>query len=408
MRRFDLGETFLARWMRALFRDRLTEPGRCVFWLFLLATAIGMTSFVVHVYLVWCALLGISLTSIVAARLARVPLSVRAELPERVTCGAEVAITVTAHNPGPRRAVDLELRPYQLSPTMQCRPTTVRFQEIAPDQTVKAGLQLSFRQRGHYVLPGWRQDCLFPWGLWRDSLTHERPAALLVYPHFIPLASLDIPVGRRYQPGGIALTSYLGDSTEFLSTREFREGDSIRSIHWKSWARLGKPIVKEFQEEYFCRIALLLDTFMLDAGQPRDTFEAAVSLAAAVADSLSRDEYVIDIFAAGPELYHFQAGRSLAYLQNVMDILACIEPSEDPPFEKIEPVLLEFLENITTTVVVLLDWDERRQRMLRVIRERGSAVKAVLVRETPPKQDPAEEGLIWLKPEQIRAGVENL
>jgi uncharacterized protein (DUF58 family) len=231
----------------------------------------------------------------------------------------------------------------------------------------------------------------------------------------VPLHRLDIPVGRRYQPGGIALTSNLGDSTEFLATREFREGDSIRMLHWRSWARTGKPVVKEFQEEFFCRIALLMDTFVppKQLKRYREVFEAAVSLAAAVADNLAREEYVIDVFAAGPEIYHFQAGRSLAYLENVMDILACIEPCPEPPFEKIEPVLLECLENITTTVVVMLDWDERRERMLHVIRDRGSGVKAILVRDEPPSRDLAGlEALVgsyvWIGSEQVRSGVTEL
>ncbi len=409
-----LGESLIVRWMRAFFRDRLTESGRMVFWLFLIATAVGMTSFIIKVYLVWCLLFGLSLTSMVAARLARVPLLVSMAVPERTTCGAQLKLPVKASNERRRRAVDVELRPLDLPAAIGCEPACQRFAEILPGETVTGFLQMTFSKRGHYLLPGLRQDTLFPFGWWRDILKHPQPASILVYPRFFPLEDLDIPIGRRYQPGGIALTSYLGDSTEFLSTREFREGDSIRSIHWRSWARLGKPIVKEFQEEYFCRIALLLDTFVEDAGEAPETFEAAVSTAAAVAESLSRNEYVIDIFAAGPELYHLQAGRSLAYLQNVLDILACIEPSRDPPFEKVEPVLLEFLENITTTVVVLLDWDERRERMLRVIRSRGSAVKAVLIRQEEPKQnlasaeDLSERGVIWIKPEDIRRGVERL
>jgi uncharacterized protein (DUF58 family) len=170
-------------------------------------------------------------------------------------------------------------------------------------------------------------------------------------------------------------------------------------------------VVKEFQEEYFCRIALLLDTFLpVPAGRKkldRRAFEAAVSLSAAVADRLAREEYVIDLFAAGPEIYHFQAGRSLAYLENVMDILSCIEPCHDPPFEKIEPVMLDYLENITTTVVVLLDWDERRERMIRVIKDRGSAVKVLLVRDTPPSHELAEE-ITLLSSEEVTRGVETV
>ena len=39
-----------------------------------------------------------------------------------------------------------------------------------------------------------------------------------------------------------------GDAIEFVGIREYRQGDPIRSIHWRSWARRGEPIVKEYQD----------------------------------------------------------------------------------------------------------------------------------------------------------------
>ncbi|MBI3926308.1 MAG: DUF58 domain-containing protein [Armatimonadetes bacterium] len=417
MNRFHAGNSIVVRFMRAVYRDHLTSTGRAVFWLFLLANASGMMSFIVKVYFVWCLLLSLSLGSIVLARLARVPLVIEADFPARTTCGATVQVPLTVTNRSRRKAVDVELAPWQLPDPLVLEPEYgVYLDELGPGESRRLSWQIDFRRRGHFTIPGVRQATLFPFGLWRDRLIHRQARSLLVYPRFQPLLSLDIPVGRRYQPGGIALTSNLGDSTEFLSTREFRDGDSLRMIHWRSWARLGKPIVKEFQEEYFCRIALLLDTFLPRKSDARDVaaFEASVSISAAVADSLARSEYVIDIFAAGPEIYHLQAGRSLAYLENVMDILACIEPSYDPPFETITPVLLDYLENITTTVVVLQDWDEQRERMLQTIRDRGSEVKAILVRDKPPTQDfsaagvLASGGLVHLTSGQVNAGVEDL
>jgi uncharacterized protein (DUF58 family) len=140
------------------------------------------------------------------------------------------------------------------------------------------------------------------------------------------VGAIDLPVGRKYQPGGLHLVSHVGDSEEFIGNREYRPGDRLRDIHHAAWARTGFPIVREFQEEYLCRIAMIVDTL----APPRDTaarqdLEAALSLAAAIADALSRQEYVVDLFAAGPDLYHFQAGRGLAYLDNILDILACLE-----------------------------------------------------------------------------------
>jgi uncharacterized protein (DUF58 family) len=404
------------RWLNHLYTVRLTDTGRALFWVLIASSMFGNVSYVLKVYFLFCLVSCLFLVCVVMARAARVPLSVDAQIPQRSTCGARVPVEIRVTNPTGRAALDTAIREGDLPRHVWFHPRWgLPLPDVAPRSEVTVTAELEFRRRGHYLLPGIQQLTHFPLGIWRDVRHLRRPRSLLVYPKFHPLISLDIPVGKRYQPGGIALSSYLGDSTEFISTREFREGDSLRNIHWRSWARLGKPVVKECHEEYFCRIALLLDTFVLEDPKERyrREFEAAISVAAAVADRLSKEEYVIDVFAAGPEIYYFQAGRSLAYLENVLDILACIEPCHEAPFEKITPLLLDELATITTTIFVVLDWDESREQMVRAIREAGSAAKVIMVRDSGPTLDPAgAESLtgpvVRLKAEDVERGVEDL
>ena len=199
------------------------------------------------------------------------------------------------------------------------------------------------------------------------------------------MAQFEVPIGRRYQPGGIPLSSSVGESIEFTGTRDYRQGDPLRSIHWRSWARRMAPVVKEYQEEYFCRIAIVLDTFQSRRQRAKDrrTFEAAISATASIADFFSRSEHVVDVLAAGPDLYEVSSGRSLAHLENILDVLACLEPCPQPPFQTIGPTLFERLAQVSTVVAVVLDWDEARETFLRRVRSLGTAVRAVVVHEGP-------------------------
>src|SRR5262249_13032207 len=240
------------------------------------------------------------------------------------------------------------------------------------------------------------------------------PARLLVTPRFARLAAVDLPVGRKHQPGGLQLVSEVGDAGEFCGNREYRPGDRLRDVHHAAWARLGKPVVREFQQEYLCRIALVVDT---QAARPTNraeaAFEAAISLGAGVADVLSREEYVVDIFAAGPDLYHFQAGRSLAYLDDILDVLACVDSTRKDPFATLGPAIQEQLFQISTAVVLFLDWDHGRERFVRLLQDHGVAAKVVVVRDGPTTLDAlgvvtGAGPITILTPAQVEAGAERL
>jgi uncharacterized protein (DUF58 family) len=207
-----------------------------------------------------------------------------------------------------------------------------------------------------------------------------------VYPAFTPLISLDLEAGQRYHPGGVALTSHVGGSMEFLGCREFRTGDDPRHIHWRGWARTGFPVVKEFREEYLCRTALIVDTlrperyFWDEIFAPVDPpFEAAVSLAAAVADHLAARDYIVDLFAAGPNVYRFRGGRSLGFLENILDILACLRPHPREPFAEFSEDLIREVAQISSALFVLLTWNETRRRLIHDMEVAGVTTRAVLI-----------------------------
>src|SRR5204862_6450540 len=105
------------------------------------------------------------------------------------------------------------------------------------------------------------------------------------------------------QHGGVALASAIGESEEFVSLRDYRPGDPLRRIHWRSWAKAGKPVVKDFQDEFFVRHALILDTFT----EPDDlaVFEEAVSVAASFACTVDTQESLLDLLFIGPQAFTF-------------------------------------------------------------------------------------------------------
>jgi uncharacterized protein (DUF58 family) len=113
-------------------------------------------------------------------------------------------------------------------------------------------------------------------------------ANLLILPKRYPLPLIALPGTMKYQQGGVALASNVGQSDEFVALRDYRQGDPLRHIHWRSWARASKPVVKEFEDEFFVRHALVLDTFAEHAHS--EAFEEATSIAASFACTIQTQE----------------------------------------------------------------------------------------------------------------------
>ena len=284
--------------------------------------------------------------------------------------------------------------------------------------TVPAGGSVSFAvsiqpmRRGLYRFPDMVAFTTFPFDMVRIAAGRLTGSHVLVLPSFHRLGSFQLATGERHQPGGVLLSSHVGECPEYVGNREYVPGEPIRRLDFRAWARLGTPVVKEYQEEYFSRVALVLDTHLSARWNERtrsgEAFEAAVSLTAAIADALSVGEHVIDLFAAGPELYVFRAGRHTAHFENLLELLACVDVCPNDPFDAIAPAVADELAAISSAVCVLLDWDDSRRRFVRTIVESGCPTKVILVRSGASSDpvDPSENvQFVELTPEQIIQGA---
>jgi uncharacterized protein (DUF58 family) len=378
-----LESAILFRSLRGLYRRRLSERGRFVLWATLAVAFVGVDTRRALVFMLFALAAPPLLVAVPQLFRRRPPVRLAGRLPARLTAGRPVTARLDVAGAGATGPLSFFWEgPLPPRTELEVQPRESYLEE-GRDSPVRVPVRLHPRRRGRYVLPGLGVARTDPFGLARSRAVWLPEQVVLAYPRYFTFEELPLPMGRRYQPGGIPLASQVGESLEFVGTREYREGDPLRKIHWPSSARLGKPVVKEYQEEYFSRIALVLDTFLPPRPRPRERerFEAAVSLLASVAEHFSRSDEVVDILAAGPDLYEVSTGRSLGYLDNVLDVLACLEPSLAPPFETVGPALFERLECLTTVVAVLLEWDEAREAFLRRVRAMGVAVRVLLVHE---------------------------
>jgi uncharacterized protein (DUF58 family) len=243
-----------------------------------------------------------------------------------------------------------------------------------------------------------------PLGLVNGVTDCELPGEVLVLPRVHPVPALRLPGERRFQRGGVGLSLNVGDSQEFVQLRDYRPGDPLRHIHWRSFARRGEPVVKEFQDEYFTRYALVLDTFGAHVDAP--SFEAAVSVAASFVAAVDTREALLDLLFVEDRAYRFTAGRGVGQSIELLRVLAAVEPAPRSDFASLAGHVLGQAGRLTACVVVLLGMDAARRELVEQLRRHGlrPIVLAIAAGE-PPSADGAVH---WVDPDDVAAGLSKL
>ena len=334
-------------------------------------------AFAVAAWIVGCAVAGFAL---------RPRLVVEARLPARVECGSAFAARYEVRNVGRRTARGVSVETLRFPAFTALRLRSVALESLAPGDSATLAGGGKARMRGRFVLPALRWDADFPCGFWRWGRTLPETRTLAVYPRHARLDAFALPLGNRNRREVSAASQLTREAFEFHGCREFRDGDSLRHVHARSSARVGAPVVKEFQTEGRARTALLVDTrgrWMFGGTRERlldiDPFEAALSVAASVVDYLATTDRVLELLVAGPEVYRFVSAGRIGYLEEVMDILAAVEPMKDDPLERLEPMLLDEIRLIQSVCLVFTGWDERRRRLVEELEAWEVGLRALLI-----------------------------
>ncbi len=384
-RRQESYDPYTFQFFRYLWKFKLTPSGRFLF-AGVCFSSFGLLTVLIPVYQFFFSLVALFVVAWLVGLIFRPKLAIEGEFPTKATAGQPISARLHVKNVGRMPALDVMFGFSNLPSAIK----PLNADEVAPrlnsGESVTVSVAIEPLRRGLYELSDLRAFSTFPFNLLRNGSARTSTGSLLVLPSFQQVASIDVPLGTKYQPGGVALTSNVGESPEYIGNREYVPGEPARRLDFRSWARLAKPVVREFQEEYYCRVALILDTFIPSKRKtPQRGFpnlEAAISLSASVADVLSQGEYLIDIFAAGPELYVFRAGRHTAHFENILEILACVDACRKDPFEVVAPAVSEELGNISTAICVFLDWDHSRRKLARAVVEAGCRLKVIIVRDS--------------------------
>ena len=114
-------------------------------------------------------------------------------------------------------------------------------------------------QRGAYPVNGRAEvETSFPFGLFRARREVRVTGKLIVWPQTVALPNLP-DVAETSSVDDSFSDRRVGDLGDMLGTRLFREGDSLRRVHWAQTARQQTLIVTERQAPLTTSVRVVLD-----------------------------------------------------------------------------------------------------------------------------------------------------
>jgi uncharacterized protein (DUF58 family) len=234
------------------------------------------------------------------------------------------------------------------------RPS-VLFPYVPARQTVSGDYRGRLTQRGQYQVGPMQVSTRFPFGLFRYSFACGTSATLIVLPRLGRLTQSWRALRHDSFAGNERREHRPGIDGDFYGLRPWQRGDSRRWVHWRTTARSGEVMVRQFEQPHSRDVAVVLDLWRpADADAAwLENVELAVSFAATLAAELCRTGSS-DVFlvAADPEPRLTGGPGSAALLQDIMERLALIEADPHDRVPELLQIATSGIESGTEIVVI--------------------------------------------------------
>lgn len=178
-------------------------------------------------------------------------------------------------------------------------PSAVLVERTKPGEHAHVELVRTATRRGLFTSGEVTLASGAPFGFLRSKRRISVATEVIVVPRWVELRSFPILEPSSFPSDVLHERARTGAGEEFLGVRDYRPGDPPRTVHWRSTARAGHLVVREYEEEVASRVALVLAG--TDTGEPPDSaFEVLASAAASIAIYALQTGHPIDITRSAP------------------------------------------------------------------------------------------------------------
>jgi uncharacterized protein (DUF58 family) len=275
--------------------------------------------------------------------------------PDQVPVGGQATVELTLTNQG-RMPAGLLLLEDRIPYVLGHRPRFV-VDRVSPNWRRTVTYPVKSDVRGLFQIGPLALTVADPFGLVETSRTFARSQHLLVTPRVHKLPAIRLGADRagsgENRPRAIAAAG-----EEDATVREYRDGDDLRRVHWRSTARRGSLMVRREEQPWQSRCAVFLDarTTSHHGHGPSSSLEWAVSAAASIGADVIRRGYATTLLGGPTTLSAITRRSSTAVHQPLTNqqLLTECATVEEHRYAEIGPLLSVDRQTQDPSLVVAL------------------------------------------------------
>lgn len=241
-------------------------------------------------------------------------------------------------------------------------------------------------QRGYFTFGPTRICSGDLFGFSRQEIEFKDIDQLIVYPRIVPLEQRGIP--SKQPLGGIRTRRHIfQDPILTMGVRDYHFGDSLKRIHWKTTARLGKLQTKVFEPTTSVDVGIFLDVRTVQPpswGLVTQSLEMVVMAAASITNHAMSAGYRVGLYANQRrqpigELVRIPPSQHADQMVHILEVLAQIHSSESMPIARFVSLESRNLPWGSTLVLITAVPTEALLTTLLRIRRVGRQVALVII-----------------------------
>ena len=256
---------------------------------------------------------------------------------------------------------------------------------------VKRRYPMRCLQRGYFTFGPTRIRSGDLFGIFNREMEIQQADYLMVYPKIVPLEKLGIPSN---QPVGEIRTRrhIFEDPILTLGVRDYHFGDSLKRIHWKTTARLGRLQTKVFEPTTTTDMGIFLDVRTTRPtlwGSVPSLLELGIVAAASISNYALKARYRVGLYVNQYQRLvnkpiRIPPSQHTDQMRHILEALAKLHPLDAMPIARlVQNESQNFTWGSTMVVISAMPTDDLLSTLVKIKRG-GRRVVLIVVGDSKP------------------------